>query len=237
MRQDDRPSDPSRDPRVIVTFVLALVAALVLAMTSASGGPAAAQTTAPTLLDAALEHLGAGSPTDPVDAALEELVRDAIGEGVLAHGVLTVVAGGDPISVDPFLACHLRREREHWAEVAPVWTRARAQLGDDLARCDLSEDSPCGIELRLRIQTAAARELAAWPTCDAACAIRLEQVRERLASTERAFTELGGSVDPGIDTTTLLEESARAREELAERIRTAEPPGSGPDVCEPEAEG
>jgi len=237
MPNSDPPSDPRPDPRVIVTFVLALVAALVLAMTSASGGTTAAQTTAPTLLDAALEHLGAGSPTDPVDAALEGLVGDAIGEGVLAHGVLTVVAGGDPISVDPFLACHLRREREHWVEMAPVWTHARAQLGDDLARCDLSEDLPCGLELRLRIQTAAARELAAWPTCDADCAIRLEQVRERLASTERAFAELGGSVDPGVDVTTLLEESARAREELAERIRTAEQPGSVPDVCEPEAEG
>jgi len=235
--REDQPPDPTRDPRVVVTFVLALVAALVLAMTSASGGPAAAQTTAPTLLDAALEHLGGGSPTDPVDVALEALVEETIGVGALAHGVLTVVAGGDPISVDPFLACHLRREREHWAEVAPVWTRARAQLGDDLGRCELSEDSPCGIELRLRIQTAAARELAARPTCDADCALRLEQVRERLASTERAFAELGGSVDPGVDATTLLEQSARAREELAERIRTAEPPGSGPDVCEPEVEG
>jgi hypothetical protein len=229
--------DPTRDPRAIVTFVLALVAALVLAMTSGSGGPASAQTTASTLLDAALEHLGAGRPTDPVDVALEGLVRDAMSAGALAHGVLTVVAGGDPISVDPFLACHLRREREHWAEVAPVWRGARAQLGDDLARCDLSADSPCGIELRLRLQTAAARELAARPTCDADCAIRLEQVRERLASTERAFAEVGGSVDPGVDATTLLEESARAREELAERIRTAEPAGRGPDVCEPEVEG
>lgn len=60
--------------------------------------------------------------------------------------------------------------------------------------------------------------------------------RARIAGRTRS-AELGGSVDPGVDVTTLLEESARAREELTERIRTAEQPGSVPDVCEPEAEG
>jgi hypothetical protein len=227
--------DPSRDPRVIVTFVLALVTALVLAMSSANGGPAAAQTTAPTLLDAALGHLDAGTPTEPVDEALEALVADAIGVRALAHGVLTVVAGGDPISIEPFLACHLRRERAHWAEVGPAWARARAGLGDDLERCDLAEDSPCGLELRLRVQTAAGLDLAALPECDGACALRLEQVRQRLAGTARAFEELGRTtVGPDVDVVELLRAAERTLEALEERIRTAEPSGAGPDVCEPD---
>lgn len=230
--------DPTRDPRVIVTFVLALIAALVLAVSAGTRTPASADATAPTLLDAALDHLDAGTPTAEVDVALEALVDDAIGVGALAHGVLTVVAGGDPISVDPFLACHLRGERGHWAEVRAIWTRAHAQVVDDRAGCDLSEDSPCGLALRLRLQTAAALELAAWPTCDADCALRLEQVRERLEVTTRSLVELGDGAGPGIDVDGLVREAERARAELTERIRTAEPPradGAGPEVCEPDA--
>lgn len=233
---DVPPPEPTRDPRTVVVFVLALIAALVLAMSSGSGGPVSANTTAPVLLDAALEHLDAGTPTAEVDAALEALVSDALVVGALAHGVLTVVAGGEWMSIDPFLACHLRREREHWAEVGAIWTRAHAQVVDDRAACELSDDSPCGVALRLRLQTAAALELAAQPTCDADCALRLELVRERLATTTRALAELGDAAASGIDVDGLVRDAEQAHERLSERIRTAEPPGTGDDrgdVCEP----
>lgn len=218
-----------RDPRTLLTLLLA-VAAAVLALVP--DRPVDADATAPTVLAATLEHHGGGIPTPEVDAALEARVDDAITLGTLSHGPLTVIAGGDPLSVDPFLACHLRRELEHWSEVGAVWTSAREQLGDDLDRCDPSDDTPCGLELRLRLQTRASLGLAARTTCDADCGRRLAAVQERLERTTESFAALAPeALGPGFDPAALLEEAADARDALAERIRAADTEG-GDEACE-----
>lgn len=218
-----------RDPRIVLTLLLA-VAAAVLALVP--DRPVGADATAPTVLAATLEHHGGAIPTPDVGEVLEARVGDAIALGTLSHGPLTVIAGEDPLSVDPFLACHLRRELERWSEVGAVWTSAREQLGDDLDRCDPADDTPCGLELRLRLQTQASLLLAARTTCDADCARRLEAVQERLERTTESFAALAPeALDPGVDTAALLDEAVDARDVLAERIRTADTEG-GDEECE-----
>lgn len=202
------------------------------------GSPARAEATAPTVLAAALEHVSGGTPTPAVAAPLEDLVEEAIRIGALSHGPLTVIAGGDPVSVEPFLACHLRHERLRWSDVGPVWERAlertRATLGAALGDCSPSDATPCGLLLRLRLQTIAGAELATRPSCDGDCVRRLEQVRDRLERTMATVVDVGDGVPgSGLDVPLLLEEARQARDDLTARIRIARQEGADPDtdVC------
>lgn len=228
--------------------MLAAAALLALATTAGPSAPSAMATveaTARTLLDAALDHLGIADTSSGAIGALEPLVADAIRTGVLDHGVLTVVAGQDPTSVPLFVCAHERRERERWADVGPVWTRAYGALGLTPGGCDPSDDAPCGLVLRLRLMTDAGRELAAREDCDLDCAHRLGRLRDRLVVTAREVArldleELGAGVDTADDTAQLIDEADATILALSERIRIAEErapvpdPGFDPDEeCEP----
>jgi len=218
-----------RPARVIAASAVAAVFATAVTVAGGpSAPPAAADATPRTLLAATIDELDVAPLPVEVDAALEELVARAIAEGILAHGVLTVVAGGDPISVGPFLCAHLRNEQRHWAEVGPVWTRAYEALGD-LSDCGPGDDAPCGLVLRLRLQTAAALELAAREDCDAECGERLERLRERLERTIRSMEALGvDELGAGTDRAELLRAAETARRRLAEAITAAAARGPGP---------
>lgn len=218
---------------VAVTLVAAVVGVVL-------GGapprvPVLADATAPTVLDATLAHLGVAAP--PVEArdALEMLVADAIVRGALARSVMTVVAGGDPMSVEPMLCAHLRREQQRWADVGPIWTHAHRALALGDADCDPSDDTPCGLVQRLRLQTMAGDALAAHERCDLDCAHRLQRLQERIEHTVRRIEELdaanldaaqrGADVDVGA----LVDEAARTWSRLAERVRVIEEQAPVPD--------
>jgi hypothetical protein len=228
-----------RPARIIAASAVAAVFAATVTVAGGPGAlPATADATPRTLLAATVDELGVAPLPVEVDAALEELVARAIAEGTLAHGVLTVVAGGDPVSVGPFLCAHLRREQRHWAEVGPVWTRAFDALGD-LSDCGPGDDAPCGLVLRLRLQTAAALELSAREDCDAECGERLERLRDRIERTARRLETLDADeLDPGTDRAGLLREAETAWIQLGEAIAAATARGPGPrddadEECDP----
>lgn len=215
-----------------------LVATLVLGVALSGApprAPALADATAPTVLDATLAHLGVAAPPVAARDALEVLVGDAIARGALARSVMTVVAGGDPLSVDPMLCAHLRREQQRWADVGPIWTRAHAALAEGDADCDPSEDTPCGLVQRLRLQTMAGDELAAHEGCDLDCAHRLQRLQERIEHTVRRIEELDAAdLDAAqrgadVDVAALVDEAARTWSRIAERVRVIEQQAPVPD--------
>jgi len=238
------PSGPLRWTRALIGVALLLAVAVEAdGVPGPVGSPAAAEATAPTVLAAALEHVSGGTPTPAVAEPLEELVGEALRVAALSHGPLTVIAGGDPVSIEPFLACHLRIERSRWDDVGAVWTRAwtrtRATLGEALGGCSPSDPTPCGLLVRLRLQTFAGEELAARPDCDADCVRRLEQVRDRLERTMETVIEVGdGAPGTPLDVPLLLEEARQARDELDARIRIAGEADGGPggQVCPSDAQ-
>lgn len=221
-----------------VAMVLLTVTVDGHAVPGAGGSTAGAEATAPTVLAAALEHVSGGTPTPAVAGPLEGLIEEALRVEALAHGPLTVIAGGDPVSVEPFLACHLRQERIRWSDVGPVWTRAlertRTTLGAALGDCSPGDATPCGLLVRLRLQTIAGAELATEPSCDGDCVRRLEQVRDRLERTMATVVDVGdGAPGSDLDVPLLLEEAQRARDDLTARIRIARQEGADPgaEVC------
>lgn len=224
---------PSRTGRSATSVALAML--LVAAVNGAPPLPAArADATAPTVLDATLAHLGVIDPPVVARDALEVLVGEAIARGVLSRGVMTVLAGGDPLSVDPMLCSHLRREQRRWADVGEIWTRAYATLGADLDTCDLSGDSPCAVALRLRLQTLAGDELAVQDDCDLDCAHRLVRLQQRIERTAARLEQLdavsGGVVaDVDIDVAALMRDAATTWDRLAGRIRAAQLEARVPD--------
>jgi len=213
----------------------ASVVVLVALLVSATPPGAHADATAPTVVDASLAHVGiAVAPADVRDA-LGVLVADAIARGTMGRGVMTVLAGGDPMSTGPMLCTNLRREQRRWADVGPVWTRAYASLGEDLADCDLTADSPCAHILRLRLQIMAGEELALQEDCDLDCAHRLEDLQQRLqrsaARVEQLDAEAVADVrsDRLIDVDALVRDAAATWVRLAERVRRAELEAPVPD--------
>lgn len=237
---------PRRSRGLLTIAALLLLAGTIDGRTvpGVGGRPAGAEATAPTVLAAALEHVSGGTPTPVVAGPLEGLVGEAIRVAALSHGPLTVIAGGDPVSVEPFLACHLRRERLRWSDVGPIWTRAleqtRATLGTALGGCDPGDATPCGLLVRLRLQTIAGADLATRPVCDGDCVRRLEQVRDRLERTMKTVVEIGdGAPGSTLDVPLLLAEAQEASDDLAARIRSARAEGADPDgdVCPVEPAG
>jgi hypothetical protein len=220
-----------------------LVVTTMTAMEVGAPRDASADATAPTVLDATLSYVGVAAAPAPVRDALEVLVADAVARGAMARGVMTVLAGGDPLSVDPMLCTNLRREQRRWADVGPVWTRAYAALGEDVATCDLSGDSPCARVLRLRLQTIAGDRLAAQEECDLDCAHRLEQLQQRLERSAALVEELdaaaiatAGLAGP-VDVSALVGDAALTWGRLAERVRRAELEAPVPDPgFDPECE-
>ena len=226
-------------------LAVGLLASVVTSSLS-SPPPASADATAPTLLAATIAHLAIDAPPPAVDDALELLVTDAIARGTMARGVMTVVAGGDPLSVDPMLCSHLRREQRRWAQVGPIWTRAHAALGDALP-CDPGEDSPCGRVLRLRLQVVAGLDLAEDEDCDLDCAHRLERLVLRIERTAREVeASLGAGLDlgpeVGVDVAQLIDDARGTVLQLQERAFAAQlgapipDPGFDPD-CRPGGPG
>ena len=235
-----RPGRPRRRPTLIATLAAValmtatLVTAAVTLTTPASTPPASAAATGPTVLAAALEQYGIDEPAPVVLTALERLLDGAIDVGVMDHGVLTVVAGEDPLSVPCFVGAHLRRERERWADVGPVWSRAHERLGLMPGGCTPGDGSPCGLVLRLRLMTDAARELAARDECDLDCAHRLQRLQQRLDTTAREVDELdveqlGAGSDAARDAARLVEEARSVMTAVGERIRVAEEEAPVPD--------
>lgn len=212
------------------------IALAMLLVAAINGAPplttARADATAPTVLDATLAHLGMTDPPVGPRDALEVTVGEAITRGVLSRGVMTVLAGGDPLSVDPMLCSHLRREQRRWADVGEVWTRAYATLGADLITCDLSGDTPCAVALRLRLQTVAGDELAMQDDCDLDCAHRLERLQQKIERTASRLEQLdaaGIDIDVDVDVAMLVRDAATTWDRLAERIRTAQLEAPVPD--------
>lgn len=231
---------PRRPRRPVATLLAtASVAAALVVLTDVAAGPptalpAAADATGPTVLAAALEEFGIADPDVAVVSALEILVDDAIAVGVMDHGVLTVVAGQDPVSVPCFIGAHLRRERERWADVGPVWSRAHERLGLEPGGCTPGDDAPCGLVLRLRLMTDAARELAGREECDLDCAHRLQRLQRRLDTTAQAvdaldIEQLGAGTDAARDADRLVAEARTVLDVVGERIRVAEEEAPVPD--------
>jgi len=224
---------------------LAPVSGVVLVAVLVSAPPPGAQAdaTAPTVVDTSLAHVGVAAAPADVRGALGVLVANAIARGAMAPGVMTVLAGDDPMSTGPMLCTNLRREQRRWADVRPVWTRAYAALGEDLADCDLTADSPCAHILRLRLQIVAGEELALQEDCDLDCAHRLEGLQQRLERSAAVVEQLDAEAvaevgsDRPIDVDALVRDAAATWVQLAERVRRAELEAPVPDPrFDPECE-
>ena len=241
---DGPPTRIRRRPALVATLmaVALMTATLITAAVTLAGPattpPASAEATGPTVLAAALDEYGVDAPDPEVVAVLERLVDDAIAVGVMDHGVLTVVAGQDPVSVPCFIGAHLRRERERWSDVGPVWSRAYERLGLEPGGCTPGDDAPCGLVLRLRLMTDVARELAAREECDLDCAHRLQRLQQRLDTTARQVEELdveelGAGSDAAQDAARLVEDARAVIGVVDARIRLAE---EGAPIPDPEFE-
>lgn len=216
-----------------------LVAVMLLLGVALAGAPprapALADATAPTVVDGTLAHLGVAAPPEAARDALEVLVEDAVARGALARSVMTVLAGEDPLSVDPMLCAHLRREQQRWADVGPTWTRAYRSIADGDAGCDPSDDSPCGLVQRLRLQTLGGDGLAAQEGSDLDGAHRLKRLQERIERTVRRIEELDAAdldaavLGADVDVGALVDEAARTWVRIAERVRIIEQEAPVPD--------
>jgi len=210
---------PARAAGALLALLLALTPQLVVADELTEG-----------LLDATVEQLDVTVTSEPLRDRIAERLEGAVAVDAVPDEVLDALTmSTDPVAIGPVLAANLVREQARWADVGPVWTRAREMLGDGDGTCALGDDEPCGLLLRTQLQTRTALQLAERDECDEECAQRLERLRERLEETIRQVERLGpGLTGPGTDVAAILRDAEQARLRLEERIRTARGEGPGP---------
>lgn len=216
-------TSPSHRPARAVGALLALLIAMTPQLV-------AADDLTEGLLDAITEQLDISVTSEPLRDRIAERLEAAVAVDAIAGEVLDAIAAtADPGAIGPILAANLVREQARWADVGPLWTRAREMLRDGDGTCALGDDEPCGLLLRTRLQTETALRLAERAECDAECAQRLERLRERLERTIRQVEQLGpGVTGPDTDVAAVLRDAEQARLRLEERIRVARGEGPGP---------